>query len=244
MKKLLAAALLLTAPLTSQASDWEYSVTPYLWLPTISMDSPNFNGNGDGLDVGPTNYLESLDFGLMLDADIRNDEWVILGDLIYLDFGIKNKDITPGPIFNPTSKIDLSASIISLAAGKTIINKDDYFMDAVLGWRRTHVDLETKVNGNTLPLFSPTLTFNDVVIGVNGGYQFADSNWSLPYYADVGAGDSDLTWQAMVGLDYAFEWGKLHMNYRHLDYDFGNVGRIQDLQTTFSGPSIGARFEF
>ena len=236
--------MLLAAPLASQAGDWEYSVTPYLWLPTISMDSPNFNGTGGGLDVGPTNYLQALDFGLMLDADARNGEWVILGDLIYLDFGIKSDDITPGPIFNPTSKIDLSASILNLAGGKTLVKSDDYYMDTVIGWRRTHLDLDTKVNGNILPSFSPSLTFNDFIVGVNGEYDFPDSKWSVPYYADIGTGDSDLTWQAVIGVDYAFDSWKLHMNYRHLDYDFGDVGIIQDLQTTFSGPTIGAKFEF
>ncbi len=33
--------------------------------------------------------------------------------------------------------------------------------------------------------------------------------WSVPYYLDVGTGDSDLTWQGLLGLAYSFGWGDL-----------------------------------
>jgi hypothetical protein len=45
-----------------------------------------------------------------------------------------------------------------------------------------------------------------------------------------------------VGLGYAFGWGNLSLAWRHLDYDFGDDGRITDL--AISGPAVGATFRW
>jgi len=59
---------------------------------------------------------------------------------------------------------------------------------------------------------------------------------------DVGTGSSDLTWQAMVGVSYAYNFGDLMVMYRHIDYDGGSDDLVEDL--SFSGPSFGVRFRF
>jgi hypothetical protein len=83
----------------------------------------------------------------------------------------------------------------------------------------------------------------DAVVGTRGRYRFgAGSRWFLPYYLDVGAGQSDLTWQAMGGIGYAFSWGEVFASYRHLDYRFGSDSRLKDL--TFSGPAVGFGFRW
>jgi hypothetical protein len=64
----------------------------------------------------------------------------------------------------------------------------------------------------------------------------------VPYYVDVGAGDSDLTWQAVLGIAYSFGWGDMGVVWRHLDYDVGSSGPIQDIN--FSGPAAGATFRW
>jgi hypothetical protein len=64
----------------------------------------------------------------------------------------------------------------------------------------------------------------------------------VPYYADVGTGSSDLTWQAMTGLTYSYGWGDLMFVFRHLEYDEGQDGLLEGF--SFSGPAFGARFRF
>jgi hypothetical protein len=45
----------------------------------------------------------------------------------------------------------------------------------------------------------------DAVIGIKGRVNFgADQQWFIPYYLDIGTGDSDLTWQAVAGAGYQF----------------------------------------
>jgi hypothetical protein len=82
----------------------------------------------------------------------------------------------------------------------------------------------------------------DAIIGVKGRYSFGQNReWFVPYYLDVGAGQSDLTWQGAVGLGYAFKWGDVVAMYRYLDYNLdGKV--IKDLNA--GGPLVGVTFRF
>ena len=64
----------------------------------------------------------------------------------------------------------------------------------------------------------------------------------MPYYADVGAGDADLTWQAMVGVTYNWNWGGVSLVYRHLSYDMDGDKLLQDVAV--SGPALGLTFRF
>jgi hypothetical protein len=256
MKRMLIALLACVSPLLAQAGGWQYSVSPYLWLPTISLDSSSVGDGGspvDGsrLDIGPTDYLDALNFALMLSGDMRRDDWVIMADLIYLDFGIDDKDIDlgrpgTGPIAGSYGA-DLSGSVITLAAGKTFVRNDRYYMDGLAGWRRFGMTFDLAgdlVSGGNIDI-SKDLEFNDAFVAVNGRYLFGDGDrWSLRYYADIGTGESDMTWQALLGLGYGFGWGDLFVDYRHLDYDFGDVTRLDDVASVFSGPSVGATFRF
>jgi hypothetical protein len=64
----------------------------------------------------------------------------------------------------------------------------------------------------------------------------------VPYYLDIGAGDSDFTWQAIAGVGYSFGWGDVLGVWRYLDYDTPNNDPIQNAD--FNGPAIGVTFHF
>ena len=81
----------------------------------------------------------------------------------------------------------------------------------------------------------------DGIVGVNGRVAF-NQRWFAPFYLDVGTGDSSLTWQAMGGVGYGFNWGDLTLTYRHLSYDQGSDNLVQNL--SFSGPELGVVFHF
>jgi len=66
--------------------------------------------------------------------------------------------------------------------------------------------------------------------------------WYLPFYGDVGTGDSDLTWQVLAGIGYKFKWFDVVAAYRYLDWDFDDNPAIDDLN--FSGPIVGIKFVF
>ena len=81
----------------------------------------------------------------------------------------------------------------------------------------------------------------DGVIGVKGGVNITPK-WYLPYYLDVGTGQSDLTWQALGGIGYRFKWVDLVLAYRHIQWDFNSDSAFKDM--SFSGPALGGVFKF
>ena len=86
-------------------------------------------------------------------------------------------------------------------------------------------------------------TKTDGIVGVKGRFNFGENReWFVPYYLDVGTGQTDLTWQAVGGLGYAFNWGEVFAVWRYLDYNFKSSSRIEDVN--FNGPALGVAFRW
>jgi hypothetical protein len=64
----------------------------------------------------------------------------------------------------------------------------------------------------------------------------------LDFDADVGAGDSKLTWQAWPGVGYRLEKVDVVAGYRHLKWETDDGDTIDDLG--FKGPTLGVKFRF
>jgi hypothetical protein len=83
----------------------------------------------------------------------------------------------------------------------------------------------------------------DAVIGAKGRVALGSgTRWSAPFYFDVGAGESKLTWQAAAGVSYSYRWGDLTALWRYLDYDMKSGQAIQSFN--FNGPMVGATFRW
>ena len=58
----------------------------------------------------------------------------------------------------------------------------------------------------------------------------------------MGTGDSDFTWQGMVGLGYRFDSVEVAGFWRYLDHDIGDDTPITSID--FNGPALGVTFRF
>ena len=264
---------------TAQEKDpdeWRFSLTPYLWLPTIAGDlayeAPPGGGGSPSFDLGPTDWLDMLNFAALVGGTAKKGRFSIMSDFVYLsmsnepDSRLASVDaVIPGPggiIEIPVNvdvtldtETDLTGFTWNLAFGYELRKTETSNLDAFIGARYFSLDAETSWSltaavttpGGTevLPaagaIGSETELW-DAIIGVRGKFGLGNSRWSVPYYADVGSGDSDLTWNAFAGLTYAFDWGDLLLAYRHLEYDEGPSGLLQGF--SFSGPAFGATFVF
>ncbi len=260
----------------SRSDEWQFSLTPYLWLPTIngtlSFSVPPGGGNPPDVGAGPTDWLDLLNSGLLISGGARKGRFSIFSDLVYLSLTLKNDGRVvsvednismPGsPIQIPISaslnlntRTDLDGLVWMITGGYSLEQTETSTMDVFVGVRYFGIDAaaswdlsaDITTPGGTVVLPAQGSIVNDVdlwdgVVGLRGLFQVRDGNWSVPYYLDVGAGDSDMTWNAMVGLSYEYGWGDLIIAYRHLDYDQGSGGLLQSF--SFSGPGIGARFHF
>ncbi len=77
----------------------------------------------------------------------------------------------------------------------------------------------------------------DGIVGVKGRYTFTDDRkWFLPFYLDVGTGQTKLTWQAIAGVGYGFHWGDLVATYRYIDWTAKSGKSVEGL--SLGGPMI------
>jgi hypothetical protein len=130
----------------------------------------------------------------------------------------------------------------NLLAGYNLSDTESGRNDVVFGAR--YLDLETSLNLTAGLAGAGTSVSGSVWDGVVGfrGRANLQGNWYLPYYADIGTGNSDLTWQVMGGFGYKYGWGDMTFAYRHLEWKFDVDGPLKDL--SFSGPIIQAKWGF
>ena len=261
----------------AEAEDgWIFQLTPYVWLPTIDgalkYDLPPGSGGSPKISVGPTDWLDLLNAGLLISGSATKGRFSLYSDFLYLSMTSKNDGrvlsvddtvTVPGtrvPIpvnasLNLNTRTDLDGLSWTITGGYQFHATERGNATAFIGARYLGVDVksswdltaEVSVPGTGVILPAQGQISNDVnlwdaLIGVRGGFRLGDGNWSALYHLDVGSGDSDLTWNGIVGLSYAYGWGDLLLAYRHLEYDQPSDKLLQDF--SFSGPGIGARFTF
>jgi hypothetical protein len=264
-------ALAAAAPVTSQAQsasdEWEYTATIYGWLPSfggnVSIPTGPRGGGGGSASVGVnmSDILNGLNFTFqgMLTAD--KGRWGMGTDVIYLDLGSskkKTRDLTFGDVELPVGvtadvDFDMTSWLWTIDGTYLVIDDPDHPMKLLAGARMFDVSTDVKWNlngdiaGQPLPGRNGTAdgseTIWDAIVGVKGQIRFGEDNeWFVPYYLDVGTGDSDLTWQGMLGAGYAFDWGDLVAVWRYLKYDMPSGDLLEDLDA--NGPAIGVTFHF
>jgi hypothetical protein len=261
----LAAALLTTllaaaAPLTAQAqaSDaWKFEVSLYGWFPAIS-GTTSFppNGNGPSVDVSMGDVIDALKFAFMGTFEARSGQWGVWTDLVYSDFGASHgTTLTVRPPNQPAvpvkadAQLDIKSWIWTLAGLYGLKSDADGTMDLLFGARLLDMtnQLEWSLAGPGPITPSGTKevssSYWDAVVGLKGRALLgADRKWFIPYYADIGTGQSKLTWQVNAGVGYQFDWGAVQATWRYLSYDFDNSSKVQSLN--FNGPTIGVAFRF
>jgi hypothetical protein len=247
--------------------NWHFSLTPYLWFPNINgsadvalsgLRSPLGNLIGDvkvNSEIGPNDYLENLQFAIMATGEARKGDWSILTDIIYLDLGNQDTHVRSitSPGGRPLTAIDrdtetgFSATVWTLAGAYTVARSPTYHFDILAGFRYVDVsaDLKWSLTGSRDILdasgrVNQDRSVWDGIVGFKGQVRFGDGRWFVPYYADIGAGSSNWTWQALVGLGYSFDWGDLSLSLRSLSYEFDKDNA--DLRMT--GPALGVSFRW
>ena len=265
------AALALCGPLSAAAqtpgSQWTFSITPYLWAPningTLKYQVPSGAAGSPEVQVGPNDYLEALRFAMMIAGEVRKDRWSVFTDVIYLDFSsekssVKAVDFGGSRVSssgNVSTDSSLRGGVWTLGAGYAVLPGRPVDLDVFGGLRyfglKASTDWQLTVavtgpgGGQTFPRagsISERADLWDGIVGVKGRVWLGRTNWSVPYYLDVGTGSSSLTWQGILGVAYSFKWGGVTLAYRHLYYDQKGDKLVQDMR--FSGPALGVTFRF
>ncbi len=247
-------------PLAAQAQDsdrWQWRGSAYLWLSSIESVTRFPSGaTGPTVDVDAGEILDRLKLGFMGVLEGHSGRWGVWSDVIYLDVGdtktsTRNFTLNGGAL--PASatgnlSLDMKSWLWTIAGMYTVARSPDYEAHALFGARMAYVKqtldwaLNGSVGGTGLPGTAGRSEVSDTnwdaVVGVTGAARLgADRRWVVPYYFDIGAGQSKLTWQALAGLGYAFDWGTVSAAWRYLDYEYKAGYPLESMK--LSGPFLG-----
>jgi hypothetical protein len=242
---------------------WRYAASAYLYLPSVSGSSSfPTAGNGTPINISADQILDHLKMAAMGSFEASNGIWGAFTDLIYLDFGASKtntREFTIGNIGLPANTTanfdsDLKGVVWTLAGEYRLPSPDPAFTVDLLAGARM-LDLRQKLNwtisGSLGPIDPAARSGNaelkdtvwDALVGVKGRYVFGGNRqWAVPFYLDVGTGESDSTLQAAAGISYAFQWGEFNALWRYLKYDLKSGNPVSDV--SFSGPQFGAVFRW
>jgi hypothetical protein len=267
-KAALAAALaapmvLVSSPASAQATDnWRFQGAVNLYLPDIggSTSFPLPAGSGNAV-VDVETILENLKMAFMGSFEASKGPWGLFTDVLYMDIGDSRsgfREMSIGGLQIPAgasarADYDLKGWGWTLAGTWRAVADPAATLDVIAGarWLDITQTLTWEITGNVgaIPLPGRAGTAEagvsnwDGIVGVKGRLGLsADRKWFAPYYLDVGAGESKLTWQALGGVGYSFQWGDVIAAWRYLDYDMKSGNAIESL--TFNGPSISAVFRW
>lgn len=266
---LLAGAVGLGVPLSAGATqgspdDWQFAATLYGWFPSINgsvsfKNAPvgrlaGASGASGDISVDADQIIDALNSVFMGTLEVRRGPWGAFTDIIYMDLGAdKNKDLrtlVPGaPARTANLDLGLSATVWTLAGQYQVLDNPSASANVLLGARYVEMDLGLDIAVNA-PVLGQVPVANlsanpsvwDGIIGVKGEFK-PGGNWFVPYYADVGTGGSKLTWQALLGAGYRFNWGDVVLAYRYLDYQIDNNDNA-DVDLAFGGAALGVTFRF
>ena len=241
---------------------WNYRLSVYGYFPSVSgASSVPADSNGTPIDINADKVLDSLKFMAMGTFEAHNGRWGAFVDGMYLNFGgskQRSRDFTIGgasPPIGTTADLDwdFKGTIWTLAGEYRVLTDPGITIDTLAGTRRFDVRTTSRWSiAGDLGLILPAgrtgsadnrVTLWDGIVGVKGRVALSPSGpWSLPFYLDVGTGQSHLTWQALTGVSYAFGWGELSATWRYLAYEMKSGKSLSDLK--FNGPMIGATWRW
>ena len=240
---------------------WQFGALVYGWFPSIGGRITFPNGQSSDISVSANDLLNHTNMAALASFEVRKGTWGMFTDVMYQNIGVTRsgyRNMTIGDVGLPadvsaSADLDVKVTFWTLAATYRVVAAEDAALDLFAGARLADekVNLNWTLNGNVgqfpLPGQAGRLSQNDHVIdplvGLKGRLAFGtDLKWFVPYYGDIGTGDSQLTWQAMAGLGYAFNWGEIIGAYRYLDYNFKSDSKIDNLN--MSGPMLGVAFHW
>lgn len=250
------------APVAAQAQaasdEWQWELGVYAWFPAIGATTAFPSGaSGPSIEVDASDVIDSLKMTFMGQIEARKGQWGVWSDVVYADLGDTKDstgDFTVGGQPVDTSarlSLDVKSLAWTMAGIYNLSFTPENTTDLLFGARMLEMEQTLNWSLDTSIPELPTRggeasvdgTNWDAIVGLKGRYFLgAERKWFLPYYADIGTGESSLTWQVNAGVGYRFDWGSTFATWRYLDYDFKSGNALQSMD--MNGALVGVAFQF
>ena len=241
--------------------DWSFRAIGYAYVPDITGTARFPAGDSADIAISAQDLIDNTHAAGMAAFEAQKGRFGGFIDLIEMNVGDSIHDsptigagslpLPPG--ITADAKLDVEATVLTVGASYRPVATEAATLDVFAGARQ--LDAKTTLHWAFSAPFGPfvgpaqaskasvSADGWDGIAGVKGDFAFGDERrWFVPFYADVGAGDADLTWQAATGLGYRFDRFELIATWRYLRYEFDANSRLKDLD--LEGPAIGVSYRW
>jgi hypothetical protein len=248
---------------TAGEGGWQFTAAPYMWVASLGM----ITASGSDVEIEFSDIIENLDMTFMGIFGVHKGKWSVNADVMYLNMSKDdisfNAAIPVGPLgrstayFEVDADVEMTSWILTPAVSYRVIQNEKVSMYAVGGVRYLYLKSDAKLDitgeldtqllqqgiirtGEVSDRLIESDGMWDGIIGIRGAVNLNDK-WYIPYYGDIGTGDTDLTWQVYGGVGYRYSRFDVVAGYRYMAWEFDDPP-FDSLDV--SGPFIGARFSF
>lgn len=231
----------------AQPPDWQFSVTPYVWLPalrgTVSTPLPRIGDRT--LSLGSGTVLTDLDaLPVMLAGEVRYGRFAITGDFFYAAL---RQDITTRDVLFDGGHARVTSTVGTLLGLFRVVEAPRQSLEVGAGTRIWGFSEKVSLNPGALGagiIRKTSQTWADPLLAARYSAMLSP-RMGVTVYGDVGGFDagSRLTWQALGSVDYGVtESVVVRAGWRYLAVDRtrGDFG----VDLGFNGPFFAATFRF
>jgi len=250
-RKLIAAAVAVVGVQSAlpavAGEDCCFRLTPYYWAVGVDGDIQDNRGPGSSqinFNQSISDVTDNLDFNGSLMLEHRLGHWVNFFDADYTS--TTNDDMDPDPkIWGNNPEINVDTQLYTLTTGYRVEMGEHSHVDLMVGARYAKMDVQLKAKGGAFAQNSikGDGDLTDGIVMLRPRIALG-RHWAFSPALSVGAGDSDLVWEAAPEFVYTNDCCNLEFRfgYRTVNYEYSenNV----DLDFSIAGPMAGIGFAF
>ncbi len=237
----------------AMAGEWEWTLIPYVWAQDVSVDVTVDGEPLIGEKVSFSDLVDTNDFGAPIYFEGRRGKGGFFVDLAYYEFS--DAETLSGGGIPPL----LEGTLVETKEKDSFLEVGGFYrpkgpshgLDVLFGVRVINLDQKIDI---TLPFLPSPLrvrtdeSYTDGFVGLRYIGPIGDK-WAFSVRGDVSAGDTELTWNAVLGVGYELgRTGKysLLFGYRQMEIELeDNDGDVKvETDLGLSGPFAGLAIKF
>ena len=233
---------------TEDSSDkgWSFSVSPYVWATGLKgtvatlPPLPSVDAKASFGDI-----IKHVDLGVIGVAELRKGRLGIISDIVWIKISMDSSDPPPSSPFTRTSDLDTQTFMGTLAGAYRLVEKQQSWIDLVLGVRGWHVNTDFGVGPGVLASGSK-IDHKEGWVDVIGGLR-TRFDLGKGFYATAmtlaGGGSSESVVDVIGNISYAFT-NKISAvaGYRYVKVNYQKSGFEWDVE--YKGPILGGTYKF
>ncbi len=236
----------------SSSEDWSFSATPYFWAPGLKGTAATMPPLAAiDLDAKLGDILGNLDYAVASMFELRKGKFGIMTDFMLINLSVTNSG-APIPGVGAGMRVDMTSFIVQMAGTYRVFEKEQGWLDLVVGARGWYVDSHLKARVGPVALVTSHIEgWADALGGIRTRINLRALEFpvgeGLHLTATLlgGGGMSSSFVDLIGGLGYDFtDQIKAFAGYRYTKVDYKNTSNGFIYDAEYYGPMISGTYKF